>query len=72
MISSEKNEKETFYSPYGYIQVDKADYESSSQLIKFTKSGNVTGTVNVFIYIISIEKRTIKEDQSQFKNILWA
>ena len=51
MISSEKSEKETFYSPYGYIQVNKSDYESPSQLIKFTKTGNVTGTVKVFIYI---------------------
>ena len=51
MISSEKSEKETFYSPYAYIQVNKSDYESPSQLIKFTKAGNVTGTVKVFIYI---------------------
>lgn len=51
MISSEKSEKETFYSPYGYITVDKSDYESPSQLLKFTKAGNVTGTVNVLIYI---------------------
>ncbi len=45
MIS--KEDLEAFYSPYGYLQVSKADYDSSSALIKFYKKGSITGSINV-------------------------
>lgn len=45
MISKEN--LETFYSPYGYLQVSKTDYDSSAALIKFHKTGSITGSINV-------------------------
>lgn len=48
MISStDKQDLEAFYSPYGYVQVSKSDYDSSSNLITFTKEGNISGSINV-------------------------
>ena len=59
MISSEKSEKETFYSPYGYIQVNKSDYESPSQLIKFKKQ-ETSQEQSKYLYTYNIiEKRAI-------------
>ena len=42
-----KENLEVFYSPYGYLQVSKADYDSSASLIKFYKRGSITGSINV-------------------------
>ena len=57
MIS--KEDLEAFYSPYGYLQVSKADYDSSSALIKFYKKGSITGSINVISKSITkIEKTT--------------
>jgi hypothetical protein len=38
----------TFYSPYGYLEVDKNEYESDKLLIHFNKRGyNMYGSLNV-------------------------
>lgn len=57
MIS--KEDLEAFYSPYGYLQVSKGDYDSPATLIKFFKKGGVTGSINVINNSITkIEKTT--------------
>ena len=50
MNSTKENKMETYYSPYGYIQVKKEEYESSLKIIKFTKKNCLTGSINVKIY----------------------
>jgi hypothetical protein len=46
----------TFFSPYGYLDVDKNEYLSDRLLVHFDKKGyNMEGSINV-IYI-DIEKR---------------
>ena len=47
MNSNQTNKLETYYSPYGYIQVSKADYESKAQIINFSKKNILTGSINV-------------------------
>ena len=47
MNSTKSDKLETFYSPYGYIQVSKEDYESPLKIIKFTKKTSLIGTINV-------------------------
>ena len=80
MNSINSSQLETFYSSYGYIQVSKEEYNSSSQTIKFTKKDSFSGIINVKIniyitkktLIFKIEKSTFKENNSKFKNILWS
>ena len=47
MNSTISNKMETYYSPYGYIQVKKEEYESSNQIISFTKKSILTGSIKV-------------------------
>ena len=47
MNSTTQNKMETFYSPYGYIQIKKDEYESSSQIISFIKKSILTGSIKV-------------------------
>ena len=47
MNSTTQNKMETFYSPYGYIQVKKEEYESSNQIISFIKKTKLTGSIKV-------------------------
>ena len=50
MISSNQEEYETFYSPYGYVTVNKSEYNSPSTIIKFTKENTFSGSINVNAY----------------------
>ncbi len=50
MNSKNTNKLETFYSPYGYIEVSKEEYESSLKIIKFTKKNCLTGSINIKKY----------------------
>ena len=81
MNSINSSQLETFYSSYGYVQVSKEEYNSSSPTIKFTKKDSFSGIINVKIniyitkkkhLIFKIEKSTIKNNNSKFKNILWS
>ena len=58
MNSTNAIEIETFYSPYGYIQVSKEEYNSPSQIIKFTKKNSFTGSINVKIILYNQKKNT--------------
>lgn len=51
MISSiNQDEYETFYSPYGYVTVNKLEYNSPSAIIKFTKENTFSGSINVISF----------------------
>jgi hypothetical protein len=52
MNSTNESQLETYYSPYGYIQVSKEEYNNSSQMIKFTKQNSFSGSINVKIIFI--------------------
>jgi hypothetical protein len=56
MNSINSSQLETFYSSYGYIQVSKEEYNSSSQTIKFTKKDSFSGIINVKITIYITKK----------------
>lgn len=43
----DKSNMEIFYSPYGYIYVDKAELQTLSQMVKFKKENAFSGTINV-------------------------
>ena len=58
MNSINSSQLETFYSSYGYIQVSKEEYNSSSQTIKFTKKDSFSGIINVKINIYITKKNT--------------
>jgi hypothetical protein len=47
MNSTKENKMETYYSPYGYIQVKKEEYESSNQIISFIKKSKLNGSIKV-------------------------
>ena len=47
MNSTKENKMETCYSPYGYIQVKKEEYESSNQIISFIKKSKLNGSIKV-------------------------
>ena len=49
-----KENKEIYYSPYGYISVDKNEMNSPDKMIKFTKQNLFSGTIEVRIYIYSL------------------
>ena len=75
MNSTNSIEIETFYSPYSYIQVPKEEYNSPSQIIKFTKKNSFTGSINVKIILYNQKKKKIeipfiKDNYNKFKNIL--
>ena len=80
MNSTKEIQTETYYSPYGYIQVSKEEYNSPSQIIKFTKKNSFKGSINVKIILYNqkkklkkkkLERTFIKENYNKFKNILW-
>ena len=62
-MEQSQNQREIYYSPYGYLEIDKSEYDSSNPLIKFTKKNFFTGTIKVKLnnIKISIENRTDKK-----------
>jgi hypothetical protein len=47
MNSTNESQLETYYSPYGYIEVSKEEYNNKSQTIKFIKNISLSGSINV-------------------------
>lgn len=54
MISSDIPETEVFYSTYGYVQVSREEYNSSNQMVKFTKGNTFSGSLHVSTNLILI------------------
>jgi hypothetical protein len=53
----------TYYSPYGYIDINANDLASSSPLVAFTnKNNSLTGSINVNLKF-TLEKRTERNDK---------
>ena len=75
MINVDQPIPTIYYSPYGYIEVDKNEINNSdSLLITFKKSNKMTGKINVNIILKNLPfilEKTIKGTHfHQFKNIL--
>ena len=40
------------YSPYGYLKIDKKDFENNNNAMHFKKEdGTLYGSINVFIFL---------------------